>query len=282
VEQGAVRTAIRLWQGVAPGSESWTHDEDVFPNEEGEECVRNVVVPTLTPFLPAGGSCGTAVVVAPGGGLMALAMGAEGYAMARWLNERGVAAFVLKYRLIDTGPSLEALMAEFMERVEQLMVRSADGEPVGMAEAGRLPLSLAAEDARQAVRLLRGRAAEFGIRPDAVGLLGFSAGGLVGAEAALGDDVEGRPDFLAHIYGSFADREVPPDAPPFFGVVAADDELCAGFALQAFQRWRAASVPAELHVYASGGHGFAEGRSVQTWRDRFEDWLVELGYLALP
>jgi len=274
---------VDLWPGVAPGSESWTHEEEVFANEAGEECVRNVVVPTLTPFLPAERSCDTGVIIAPGGGLMALGMGSEGYAMARWLNERGVAAFVLKYRLIYTGPSLEQMALEFMDRVEEMIVRGPDGSPIGMADAGRVPLALGAADVGQAVRLLRSRSEEFGVRPDAIGLVGFSAGGLVGAEAALTEDKEGRPDFLGHIYGSFADREVPADAPPFFAAVAADDELCAGYALQAFTRWRAASAPAELHVYSSGGHGFGigrTGRSVDTWTDRFSDWLVELGFMA--
>lgn len=266
---------IRLHEGPAPGSETWTHEECASFSEAFQtEVVTNVVVPTLTPVLPERGT-ETAVVVAPGGGYFALSINSEGFDVARWLAERGVAAFVLKYRLVPTG---DDAIAEFGEKV------ASDPDLVGEDIDEVAPL--AAADGETAMRLVRDRAAEFDVRADRVGFMGFSAGGNVAMRVAYTRDDRARPDFLAPIYaaGRGLDLTDPPSgSAPMFVVAATDDQLgLASDAVKIYERWRSAELPAELHVYARGGHGFGmrtQGLPSDTWIDRFGDWLVSAGLM---
>ena len=163
---------IRIYDGAAPGSEDWTHEELAYFSEIfNTEVVTNVAVPTLAPFLPGNGD-GTAVVIAPGGGFHALSINSEGNDVARWLSERGVAAFVLRYRTVPSGEDAVAeLVKKAPERARADMARIAP---------------LAGADGLAAMRLIRGRAREFGIDPARVGFMGFSAGGAVTMAVALG------------------------------------------------------------------------------------------------
>ncbi len=267
---------IRLHPGPAPGSEAWTHEERAYFSEVFEtEVVTNVVVPTLTPVLPDHGS-GAAVIVAPGGGYHALSIESEGFAVARWLAERGVAAFVLKYRLVPSGDDAVAELAEKM---------TADPDRVRREMEGVAPLATA--DAEAAVRLVRGRAEEFGLAVDRVGFMGFSAGGNVAVRVAYTSDERARPDFLAPIYASAHGCEpvTPPvGSGPMFVVAATDDELgLAADSVQLYERWRAAGLPVELHLYARGGHGFGmrtQGLPSDAWIERFGEWLAASGLLG--
>ena len=273
---------IRLWPGAAPGSEDWTHEEETFVEpSNGMFLYRNVVVPTLTPVLPAGGTGnGTAVVVAPGGAFAALAWHHEGTATAQWFADRGVSAFVLKYRTTK----LPSDMAELVAQIGP-MPDPNDGAAM-MAwlrkGIGNTP-DLATTDGEQAIRLLRDRAVDWHIDANRVGIIGYSAGGTVATQTAATSDADARPSFVADIYGAFCDRDVPAGAPPFFGIVAADDVLCRDALLDTARRWIAAGAAAEVHVYETGGHGFGltpQNAPIDTWTDRLADWLATHGFLS--
>jgi acetyl esterase/lipase len=278
----AEEMVIPIWPGAAPGSEKWTRTEaiTVFGNEPR---VRNVVRPTLTAFLPKPGTDkGTAIIVAPGGGFRFLSWESEGTKVAQWLSERGVAAFVLKYRLVDTG----ATDAEFQKALQALF--SGLSRPGAVERPGSGPLSdpetaevirMAGEDGRQAIRVVRRRASEWGIAPDRIGIMGFSAGGIVAAAAALHHDAESRPNFVGAIYGApSGDYAVPQDAPPLFILCADDDQLMSRGCARLYSKWKEAGKPAEIHIFAKGGHGFGMNHQGH-WIEQFRDWLAGQGLM---
>ena len=163
----AQHRVIPIWPGAAPGSESWTQKETEFPSPDKQTWVRNVVTPTLTVYLPPQGKAnGTAVVVCPGGAFLFLAWTHEGTQVAEWLSERGIAAFVLKYRLIDTGVTQQDYEKKRQEVFSQ--PRPGDG---AAAPAMAADIPLAAEDGRQAVRYVREHAAEFGVNSQRIGIM---------------------------------------------------------------------------------------------------------------
>jgi acetyl esterase/lipase len=240
-------TEIPLYPGTAPGSEKWDWQEKSVTRPNGLPIVTDVVRPVLLHY-PAekGKSVGTAMVVAPGGGFRALMMSYEGADIAKKLNAMGVDAFVLKYRLVHNGPGAPAREEVF---------------------------KLAAEDGRQAVRLVREKAGEFGYRPDRVGMIGFSAGGMVTSEALFGPK-ETRPDFVALIYGIREIKAIPDSAPPLFLAVAADDAGFVNQTVELFNAYRKAKGNAELHVFQMGAHGFVnKGGGADHFMDRLEEWL---------
>lgn len=280
----AQQMVIPVWPGVAPGSESWTQKEVEYLNGR-QKMVRNVVTPTLTAYLPERAkSNGTAVVICPGGGFHFLSWDSEGLEVAQWLQARGVAAFVLKYRVIDTG----ATQPEFQRHLDILFGRkSADGKgpvqtPQEEAERKAIPL-LAAADGRQAMKVVRQRASEWGITPDRIGILGFSAGGAVTMGVVMDHDADSRPNFAAPIYGGdTGGAPVPADAPPLFILVANDDVGASVGSARLYSEWKTAGKSAELHIYSRGGHGFGmnkRGLPVDTWIERFGDWLGVQGLL---
>lgn len=267
---------IPLYTGPIPGSETWTQVERTYHSDAWDtKIVVNVVRPTLTAFLPAPGQAnGTAVVIAPGGGFYALSIDSEGIEVAKWLAQRGVAAFVLKYRLVQTGADAVAELGAAMSNPATLEA----------AIAPLIPLAIA--DGRNAVAYVRAHAAEFGIAADRVGLMGFSAGGTIVAGVALIDQSEGRPSFLAPIYpyiGGLAAAPVPSDAPPLFVVAATDDDLgLAPQSVELYSKWIAAGKSAELHMYSRGGHGFGmrtQDLPADSWIERFGDWLTAQGFM---
>jgi acetyl esterase/lipase len=272
---------VRLYPGVAPGSEGCTYDElELIDPTTGERHFHNVVVPTITPMLPPSGQrVGSAVVVAPGGGFGGLVWDHEGVAMARWLNERGVVAFVLKYRLAH-------LPADAGERATKLRSMPRPGTPefgAWLAEMiGDAP-DLAAADGEQAIRLIRSDACRWAIDPNRIGILGFSAGATIALRTAATTDSQARPAFVVDVYGSFLGRDVPVGAPPLLAIVAADDALCRSMVLDAVDQWLSAGAPAELHLYESGGHGFGlktQGAPTDDWLNRLHAWLEAHGVLA--
>ena len=247
---------LPLYTGIAPGSEKWDWEEKSVTRPNGLPIVTDVVRPVLLHY-PADRdkAVGTAMVVAPGGGFRALMMSYEGADIAKKLNAIGVDAFVLKYRLSHEGPN-----APSREDV----------------------IKLAAEDGRQAVRLVRERAAELGYRPDRVGMIGFSAGGMVTSDTVFGP-AETRPNFAAIIYGARAVKEFPDPAPPLFLAVAADDYGSVGRTVDLFTAYRKAKGPAELHVFQMGAHGFVnKGGGADHFMDRLEEWLRANKLLTKP
>ena len=278
---------IPVYPGAAPGSERWTQREVAYQDERGEAMVRNVVRPTLTAYLPSKETAtGAAMIVAPGGGFRWLSWQSEGTQAAEWLQAHGVAAFVLKYRLANTG----ATDAELKQAGAQMMATIAtawrDSAPANVINrdpeiAQTLPLAIA--DGREAVRLVRRRAAEWGIDRDRIGLMGFSAGAMLTVGVALERDIASRPDVVAAIYPvERTPINVPADAPPLFAVVASDDGIAAQPTTALYAAWRAMARPAELHVYGRGGHGFGmhrQGMATDTWIERLGDWLQDQKFI---
>jgi acetyl esterase/lipase len=269
---------IPLWPGVAPGSENWTRKEATAMTEKGP-MVRNVVQPTITAFLPEKSKAvGTAIIVAPGGAFRYLAMESEGTKVAEWLRERGVAAFVLKYRVAEMPVSDEA----FREYRARLNSGARPTTPNDTAEMQTIR-ELAANDGRQAIKIVRQRASEWGIDPNRIGIMGFSAGAMLTMSVVMQHEAESRPNFAAPIYGRAVDGPVPQDAPPLFIACAQNDPLIpASQSAKLFTQWKEAGKSAELHIYSKGGHGFGllkQGLPSDSWIDRFGDWLASEGLL---
>jgi dienelactone hydrolase len=288
-EAGAREEAL-LWPDGPPGGKApW--DEIVFraPIAGGAETdiLRNVSIPSLTVFRPDPARAnGVGVIVAPGGGWRILAWEHEGIDVARWLAARGYAAFLLKYRLRGTPPDpgeYAKTSAETQAAVTQRLARMKTPRTLGELVPDR-GLERAREDAaadgRQALALIREHAAEWGVRPDRVGMIGFSAGAFLAADVALGPG--GAPlAFVAPIYGGeTGGRPVPADAPAMFVAVAVDDKLLFTVTRGLFDDWTDAGRPAEMHAFARGGHGFGMARlglPSDRWIDLFGDWLADLG-----
>lgn len=260
-----VPAAIPLWDKGAPGSEARARESETITGEN----VGNVHNPTLTPYLPERDkSTGTAVIICPGGGHSKLCLGHEGYALAEWFRDRGIAAFVLKYRLARETGSVYTIQEHAMA------------------------------DTRRALRLVRSRAAEWQIKTDRVGILGFSAGGELAAYAAMKHDpgqpdapdaIERqscRPDFQALIYpGSSGSFTAETGMPPVFIAAGYSDraDISEGMA-SLYLKYKTAKVPAELHLFANAGHGFgyrhnAKPGAAARWPERFTEWLSDSSLL---
>ena len=256
---------VPVWPGVAPGSESWNWEEGAIKGSDGLPRVSDVVRPTLTVYLPdAAKNTGSAWLVCPGGGFRWLAFDHEGTLVAQWLNQQGIAAFILKYRIVRTT------------------------DPPADASAVRAVIPLAIADAEQAMRVIRAHASEWGIAPDRVGVIGFSAGGHLATALALERDAAVRPNFAAPIYPATPEQVAPgSDAPPVFIVQADDDKSVPtdSHSVLVYLAWKKAGRPAELHIYSRGGHGFGMRKDkgpVSSWPDRFHDWLELQGLLQRP
>jgi len=266
--------AIEIGTGPLPDAtapESWH-------TQYGSQFARNVTVATITPFLPdPARASGAAVVVAPGGGFRTLSMENEGWNVARALAERGIAAFVLKYRLNQTPPD----MAGFERSMAEMFSRAGSRPPRPDPQEMMARLAPQIADSRAAFALIRRRAAEWKIDPDRIGMVGFSAGAMLTmATALVGEDA--KPAFIGDIYGPMAPVTVPADAPPLFVALAADDPLFGNGGFGLIDSWRAAKKPAELHLYEQGGHGFGMYPQTTTstgWFDAFVSWLRMHGML---
>jgi endo-1,4-beta-xylanase len=257
--------ALPLWEKGAPGSASRATEPE---KTEGSN-VCNIHNPTITPFVPAADqSTGTAVIICPGGGHSKLCLGHEGYALAEWFRGRGIAAFVLKYRLAREKGSTYTIQDHAMA------------------------------DARRAIRTVRSRAGEWHIQTDRIGILGFSAGGELAAFAAMKSDPgqqdasdaierqSSRPDFQALIYpGTSGLFSAEKGMPPLFIAAGYHDrqDISEGMATL-YLKYKAAQVPAELHLYANAGHGFgykpdAKPTAAFRWPQRLIEWLTDSGLL---
>lgn len=264
---------IPLWPDGAPGSEDWTQQEQDSTLSSGLKVVRNVARPTLTAYLPDPAvASGTAIVVCPGGAFHFLADEHEGTDVARWLVERGIAAFILRYRVVPTAPDDAAFQRQYQERMAdraKLMELTREARRMGVA------------DGLQAMRLVRRRAAEFGVAPDRIGIMGFSAGGYVTLGVATQYDAASRPDFAAPIYAAPLQSDIPADAPPLFVALASDDEMAVRGSLPLYSAWREAGHSVEMHVFARGGHGFGmlhKGLPSDRWIETFGAWLEGEGF----
>ena len=278
-----------VYSGTVPNSKPSTIQETSLTLASGGVRIANVVQPTLTAFLPAAGTAnGTAVIICPGGGYARLSIDSEGYDVAKRLNEMGVTAFVLKYRLPNDESQPDKSTAPLM-------------------------------DAQQALRLVRQQAVKYGINPERIGIMGFSAGGHLAATAGthfarpvVAGPESVRPAFLVLLYPviSFNDSlqhagsrtsllgpspsvgevrqysnelQVSAQTPPTFLVHAQDDKTVpVNNSIVFYQACLRHGVPAELHLYPRGGHGFGLNNKTtkDLWTDRLRNWLDANGWLA--
>jgi acetyl esterase/lipase len=240
---------LNIWPGVAPGSETWTQKERV----EKSTPIGTVYLPERTK------ATGTGIIIAPGGAFVALAIDLEGRNVARWLQDKGIAAFVLKYRIIE---------------------KRQEGIPaMDMDEAGKYGIA----DGIQAVKVVRQHAAEWGISPDKVGFMGFSAGAMVTSGVLLQSDAAARPNFAAPIYGGpfGVTPSIPAKLPPIFMAWAQDDNVALNAIVKFYDVLKSAGIKPEAHIFNSGGHGFGmlkQGTSSDHWIDEFYYWLETGGF----
>jgi acetyl esterase/lipase len=274
LEAAAQEKVIRLYEGPAPGSEDWKQTEqENRTNFWQTRVVFNVANPTLTVFpAQAGTANGSAAVICPGGGFFALSIDSEGFEVARWLAARGVTCFVLKYRLVECktdDPTREIMSRGPLDDIVKPIVK------------------LAMADGIAAISYVRKRAPDYGVNPERIGIVGFSAGGTVAVSVAMNYTPETRPNFAAPIYPAYnwaiKGNGVPEDAPPAFILAASDDALgLAPESVTLYQQWIKAGKSAELHLYSKGGHGFGMRRqhlASDHWIERFADWLDVQGFL---
>lgn len=251
-----------------PASETWFR-------QWGDPMARNITKATLTPFIPKPGTAnGAAVIVAPGGGFRWLSMGNEGWEVAQALADKGIAAFVLKYRLHPTAASLDSFSA-WMNRPST--TPSANPDTSKTATPPRPPqidLSNQLADAEAAYAMILNRAKEWGVDTNRIGMIGFSAGAGLTMHATLHSKTM-KLAFIGPIYGGMGPVEVPKNAPPMFNVIASDDFLFRG-QFGVIDSWYKAGIPVEFHLYQNGGHGFGLGnpnRTSNRWFDAFLHWL---------
>ncbi|OSM44356.1 hypothetical protein BCY76_003295 [Nesterenkonia sp. PF2B19] len=254
--------------------------EQALRRNDGGYRLRNVTRPTLIPYLPDPGTAtGAAVLIAPGGAFLKLSMDSEGADVAHLLRERGVAAFVLKYRLGHTGETLE----DFGAHLASAFSPSEDSDVVDTRGGHQ---RLAVDDVEDALALIRSRSGEWGVDADRVSAIGFSAGAYAISAAVAAEDPQRRPGSLACIYGGRlpeAGFEVEPGLPDLFTLVDVHDPLCAGDVLELIDTWRLSGAAVEGHIYPGALHGFGArvtGTPVDAWIDLWFDWLDRQGLLS--
>lgn len=259
---------VLLWPNGAPGSEGKIAKDSIRLTPTGERIVSRVNFPSITPYTPTKDKAtGAAIIIAPGGGHSQLSIDHEGYNVARWLSEHGIAGFVLKNRLAREPNSIYTI----------------DGDELS--------------DMQRAIRLVRSRSKEWGIDTNRIGVLGFSAGGELAALASTRFDTtlakpadridkqSVKPAFQALIYPGNSSRfTVSKNSPPVFIVCGYKDrpDISRGMA-ELYLKYKDAGIPAELHVYAGSGHGFglreSDHKPSNTWPARLYDWMDDMGFL---
>ncbi len=268
----AQEKVIRLYEGPAPGSENWKHDEkESRTNLWQTRVIFNVSNPTITLFQADSAKAnGTAVVICPGGAFFGLSIDSEGFDVARWLNAKGVTCFVLKYRLVECKTD---------DPTRELMARGNLDEVVAPI------VKLALADGTAAIGHVRQHASEYSVNPERDGIIGFSAGGTVAASVAFNYTPGTRPNVVAPIYLAYnwtiKTGGVPADGPPMFILAATDDPLgLAPQSVSLYQDWVGARRSAELHLFSKGGHGFGmkkQNLPSDRWIELFHDWLGAQG-----
>jgi endo-1,4-beta-xylanase len=263
----AQQLVVPLWPGVAPGSERKTAAESVRVTEQGDHVISGVHHPSITVYLPVPGTdTGVSVLVIPGGGHREIWIDHEGYNVAAWLSQHGIAAFVLKYRLAREPGSTYTVEGTELQ------------------------------DTQRAIRLIRSRAAEWKVDPDRIGVMGFSAGGelaaLAGTRFDAGnansadaiDRMSSKPAFQALIYPAIPHEiKLSKETPPAFLACGALDrpDMSEGLP-QLYLEMKHAGATAELHIFAGTGHGFGirsnNASNVKDWPELFDRWLDSSGF----
>lgn len=269
---GLSQDTIALPNENATGTRWVGSEQNFYSTAWKTQVVTNVSSPSMEIFRPDPAlNNGTSVIIAPGGGLYVLGIMGEGTDVAKWLNTKGITAFVLKYRLVPTDGKngVQQLADVSMKGASELEKKVA---PV---------LPLAITDGLNAIAYIRDNAQKLEVDPNKIGFMGFSAGGSVTMGVTFNYNDRNRPDFIVPIYpwvtvlGKYS---VPADAPPMLIICATDDPLgIAETSIDLYSAWLKAGKNPAIHMYSKGGHGF--GMNIQnlpsdTWIERFHDWAV--------
>ena len=263
---------IAIWDGIAPGTANRPQDDDASAR------------PTLTAYLPEESkSNGTAVIVCGGGAFRALS---NEEPFAKWLNQQGFTAFVLRYHLLTGGTGAGGMgggsgMGALPRNLE---IKNANANPEPNNKELAKVIRLATADGQQALKIVRQNAEKWKLNPKRIGIIGFSAGGGVAVGSSLGGDPDGHPDFVGTLYGpALVDVNVAADAPPLFLAVCADHMPVSAGCVALYTVWKAAGKSAELHVYADGRAGFSmqkQGLASDAWVDQLAGWMKARGLTA--
>lgn len=287
-------STIKLWPGKAPGSEDWTFSEKVSVGPGGSKTYSNVVDPTLTVYLPDPEKAnGAAIILCPGGAMRMLGF-AETEQTAEWLNAKGIAAFILKYRVVPDQPISPAADRPAGPRrapggmmgmggelsFREILSRNGNANPAPDNPDHLKVIQMAIADGQQAIRILRRDAAKYNINPERIGILGFSAGGGVAIGTAVTESEDGMPNFVATVYGpSLVDVKVPEDGAPLFVAVMDGHFNVTNGCMVLAALWKEANRPVEMHLY-DHGNGAASGMPISSWTDRLYDWLQRRGMVT--
>lgn len=284
------QTPINLYEGKAPGSESWTWKEasleymSPFWNEINT-VVLNVVDPVIIPYLPVPGTeNGAAVLVCPGGGFSALSWNNEGPQVAEWLASHGFAAFVLKYRTAYAGGTAEEVQMScdytyagkkpddkyraFQTKIKEVNDKIGDVRPLAFA------------DARQAIRYIRENAAKYKIKPDRIAMVGFSAGGAVALDVLYSHDQATKPNLVGLVYAAMSKPEFPSDPCPLF--LAATQYEISGLSYSLYESWCKNRLPVEIHSFTGSRHGFGyrpNGAPENMWIYLFYNFMKKVKFI---
>ncbi len=255
---------------------TWEKPEKTYFSEIWQtQVVTNVSKPTMEVFRPDPTIAnGTSVIIAPGGGMYALSINSEGNDVARWLNSKGITAFVLKYRLVPTG---EDGVADLSKEGKQVNEKAAK------------VLKLSTEDGLNAISYVREHAKELAVDLNKIGFMGFSAGGAVTMSVTYNASKENQPNFIVPVY-AWMDivpiNKIPDNGPPMLVICSSDDPLgLAPASVELYTSWAKKGIDTELHMYSKGGHGFGmktQGLPSDSWIERFYDWSIAEGLTKLP
>ncbi|WP_282049659.1 alpha/beta hydrolase [Maribacter aquivivus] len=249
---------------------NWATAEKEYYSDIWEtNVVTNVAIPRLEVF-EADQPNGTSVIVAPGGGLYGLSIDSEGRDVAKWLNKKGITAFVLKYRLVPTG----------VDGVQEISDESVNNPAkIGERVTPVLPLSIA--DGLAAITYVRTNAIAMNLDPNKIGFMGFSAGGAVTMGVTFNYTAANKPNFIVPVYPwmtVISDYTVPEDAPPMLVICASDDPLkLAKPSADLYSAWLTSGKITGMHMYSKGGHGFGmktQNLPSDNWIVRFHEWAL--------
>lgn len=250
-----------------------TAEKEYYSDIWETKVVTNVAIPRLEVF-EADQPNGTSVIVAPGGGLYGLSIESEGRDVAKWLNKKGITAFVLKYRLVPTG----------IDGIQEISDESVNN-PAKIGERVTPVLPLSISDGLSAITYVRTNATEMNLDPNKIGFMGFSAGGAVTMGVTFNYNAANKPNFIVPVYPwmtVLGDYSVPEDAPPMLVICASDDPL--GLAMPStdlYSTWLTNGKITGMHMYSKGGHGFGmktQNLASDDWISQFYQWALTEGF----
>lgn len=285
-----------LYEGAVPGNENRHTDPEQTFFISDEHITVNVSTPTLTAYLPSKEKAtGAAMVVCPGGGYFMLSIDVEGHNVARALAEKGIAAFVLKYRLAPVGETVPEIIGNVSkmlgvnpdnpsEKREQGGISQEQIEAMQkiMISDGPSITDLAGNDGRAAMSYVRHNASQYGIDPSRIGIIGFSAGSGVTLDVAFNHDQDSKPSIVVPVYGSRAAEVLPPDPVPMFFLSPQYDVFGEPTAYNLYKLYHQNGLPAELHYFTGTKHGFgykADGEPVNVWVNLLYNFMIKVGFL---